>query len=131
MNMKGFLMLHPLFSDHREKAILYFVLGTCGGLVCLLLVIIVKIVTHRQHRKKKTVDVTQEEPPGRRLSRPPGAHHSLLLEDADTPLTYNTDTVQSNHSDQGQGIEVIRYNSRVPLRTSGESGNRTLNHYYT
>ncbi|XP_064628397.1 protein eva-1 homolog C-like isoform X2 [Lineus longissimus] len=129
--ISDWISTYNFILDHREKAILYFVLGTCGGLVCLLLVIIFKIVTHRQNRKKKSVEITPEEIRGRRLSRPPGAHHSLLLEDADIPLAYNTDTVQSNQSDQGNGIEVIRYNSRVPLRTSGESGNRTLNHYYT
>ncbi|XP_074653269.1 protein eva-1 homolog C-like [Tubulanus polymorphus] len=119
-------------SDHSEKAILYFVLGACGGLLLVLFVVIFKIVAYVRKRKSK-MDVTDTTT----AATPNGISEPLVLEsNSSLPVTLERTflmeepgSIETTRSDGA--VEVIRYNSRVPLRSSDPIGTRTLNHYYT
>lgn len=104
------------FSENREKALLYMILGICVGVIIFLLVIIIRLVIINKQKRRATLDVTD---PAHSNTQPPPLDNS-----AESPMLPRSDSIDR--------IEVVRFEPRRTIARASliDNGDRTLNHYY-
>lgn len=105
------------FDKHREKALLYLILGICVGVIIFLLVIVIKLVIINKQKRRATLDVTD---PAHSNSQPPPVDNNGV----DTPMLPRHDSMDR--------IEVVRFEPRRTIARASliDNSDRTLNHYY-